>query len=89
MAKNEEGYHKIIARRLELLGAGVSGHVFVVDDHNVVKEVALKTCNAYMDNESVMRAKIHNRSWACSTETKAMPKGTTGRLPEAQHAAVV
>lgn len=50
MAKNDEAYRKIVATPLELLGAGISGHVFVVDDRTVVK-VALKSNNTYVDNE--------------------------------------
>ncbi|KAF2253831.1 kinase-like protein [Trematosphaeria pertusa] len=61
MAKNEEEeYLKIAARPLKLLGAGVSGHVFVVDDHTVVK-VALKSGNAYMDNEWLQDHLIERR----------------------------
>ncbi|KAK5233206.1 hypothetical protein LTR47_005703 [Exophiala xenobiotica] len=43
-------YYDIIGGELQCLGAGVSGHVFAIDDHTVVK-VALRTGNEYMDNE--------------------------------------
>lgn len=37
MERQEEEYYKIIAKPSELLGIGVSGHVFVIDDRTVVK----------------------------------------------------
>ncbi|KAK5205008.1 hypothetical protein LTR41_009218 [Exophiala xenobiotica] len=43
-------YYDIIGGELQCLGAGVSGHVFAIDDHTVVK-VAQRTGNEYMDNE--------------------------------------
>jgi hypothetical protein len=60
IAKNKEEYRKIAARPLKLLGVGVSGHVFVVNNYTVVK-VALKNSNAYRDNE-LLRDHLIKRS---------------------------
>lgn len=72
MERQEEEYYKIIAKPSELLGIGVSGHVFVIDDRTVVK-IALRRDDAYMDNlvlqDHLIKRRIyerlgkHNRIW--------------------------
>lgn len=60
MPNLQKQYLQIVEKPLKLLSAGVSGHVFVVNDETVVK-VALTTGNPYMEDESLQDHSIERK----------------------------
>lgn len=52
MENDDASLPELSATSLELLGVGVSGHVFAIDEHTVVK-TALVTADSYTDRQSL------------------------------------